>query len=107
MARAVRREPTIRGLDERLTNVERELAQVVSALTISNDTARREIQTFREAFMEHRADVRQSFADVLGHMNKRFDETLDHTNKRFDATHELIAKLHGEIMGQLEKIIKK
>jgi hypothetical protein len=32
MARAARREPTIRELDQRLTNVERELAQVVSAL---------------------------------------------------------------------------
>jgi hypothetical protein len=93
MARAARREPTIRELDERLTNVERELAQVVSALTISNDTARREIQTFREAFMEQRAEVRQSFTSVL-----------DHANKRFDAVHELIVRLHAETLAELGKL---
>jgi DNA anti-recombination protein RmuC len=93
MARSARRVPTVQELDERLTTVERELAQVVSALTISNDTARREIQTFRETFMEHRAEVRQSFAAVI-----------DHTNQRFDAVHELITRLHAEAMVELGKL---
>jgi len=64
MARSARRAPTIQELDERLTTVERELAQVVSTVTTMNREATDEAKRFRDAFVEHRAEVRKGFADV-------------------------------------------
>jgi hypothetical protein len=58
MARSPRRAPTVHDLEERLTNVERELAQVVSTVTSINQAATSEAEWVRDAFKEHRAEVR-------------------------------------------------
>ena len=64
MARSARRVPTVQELDERLTNVERELAQVVSTVTRVNQAAISEAKWFRDTFMEHRDEVRKGFAET-------------------------------------------
>ena|SRR5215469_4131083 len=64
MARSPRRAPTVHDLEERLTNVERELAQVVSTVTSINQAATSEAEWVRDAFKEHRAEVRKGFADT-------------------------------------------
>jgi hypothetical protein len=99
MARPARREPTMRELDERLTAVERELAQVVGTGTRINEAAVQEFQTFRDAFTEHRNEVRQVFAVV----ESRFHQV----GKRFDASHELIIRQHAEVMAEMGKLQNK
>lgn len=89
----------MRELDERLTTVERELAQVVGTVTRINEAAVQEFQTFRDAFIEHRSEVRQAFAVV----ESRFDQV----DKRFDATRELMVRLHAEVMAELGKLQSK
>jgi hypothetical protein len=64
MGRSPRRVPTAQELDERLTSVERELAQVVSTVTSMNKAATGEAQWFRDSFTQHREEVRKSFADT-------------------------------------------
>jgi hypothetical protein len=84
MARTALREPTIRELDERLTTVERQLVQVVAALISANQAATREFQWHREAFIQHRDEVREAFDKTAGR---------DEMREGFNRLHELIAKL--------------
>jgi chromosome segregation ATPase len=64
MARSPRRAPTVHELDEHLTTVERQLAQVVSTITSIDEAATNEAKWFRDAFVEHRDEVRKGFAKM-------------------------------------------
>ena len=79
-----RREPTIRELDERLATVERQLLQVVAALISANQAATREFQWHREAFIQHRDEVREAFDKTA---------SRDEMREGFNRLHKLIAKL--------------
>jgi hypothetical protein len=63
MARAAHRDPTPRELDERLTRVERQVAEIATTITNAQEASVREAQQSRDAFIEHRAEVRKGFAE--------------------------------------------
>ena len=72
MAPQARRGPTIRELEAAVT-------KVASTEFAMNREAIKEAKWFRDAFIEHR----------------------DETRKAFVATHELITRLHGEVMADI------
>jgi hypothetical protein len=75
-------------LDERVTKLERLLAELVIAVTSVNEGAVREFQWMQDAFTQHEMEVRNGFADTR--------ELLSHVNDR-------IVELRETLMAKLEK----
>jgi hypothetical protein len=64
MARPARPEPTNRELDERVTRLEHQVAEIATTVTRTNEVAVREIAEFKRAFVEHREEVRRALAET-------------------------------------------
>jgi hypothetical protein len=94
MVRAARRDPTPRELDERLTRVERQVAELATAMTGANEAAVREFKSFRDAFIEHRAEVRKAFAETA-------------TKADLAGLRAEVRQNHAEVMAQFEKLLAK
>ena len=88
MARPARREPTNRELDERVTRLEHQVAEIATTVTQTNEVAVREIAKFKRAFVEHREEVRRALAET--------------------ATRELLIRevsgLRAELRGELQSL---
>jgi chromosome segregation ATPase len=88
MARPARREPTNRELDERVTRLEHQVAEIATTVTQTNEVAVREIAEFKRAFVEHREEVRRALAET--------------------ATRELLIRevsgLRAELRGELQSL---
>ena len=88
MARPARREPTNRELDERVTRLEHQVAEIATSVTRTNEVAVREIAEFKRAFVEHREEVRRALAET--------------------ATRELVIRevsgLRAELRGELQSL---
>ena len=88
MARPARREPTNRELDERVTRLEHQVAEIATTVTQTNEVAVREIAEFKRAFVEHREEVRRALAET--------------------ATRELLIRevsgLRAEVRGELQSL---
>jgi hypothetical protein len=85
-AKRTRKKPET--LDERVTKLERLLAELVIAVTSVNEGAVREFQWMQDAFTQHEMEVRNGFADTR--------ELLSHVNDR-------IVELRETLMAKLEK----
>jgi hypothetical protein len=81
MARATRRTSTLKELDERLTRLERQVAEITKTVTERNRSTTLEIGEFRRAFIEAREEARRAFAET--------------------ASRELVMRLHTEILGEI------
>ena len=90
MARAPTKRPPKKPtkLDERVTRLERLLAELVIAVTGVNEGVVREFQWMQHVFTEHQNEVRNGFADTR--------ELLSHVNDR-------IVELRETLMAKLEK----
>jgi chromosome segregation ATPase len=131
MARPARREPTNRELDERVTKLEHQVAEIATTLTRTNEVAVREIAEFRRAFVEHREEVRRALAETatrelvirevsglraelrgelqnlrteLGGKTRDLQAGLDELRVVGDGRQALADQRHAEIMGQFEKL---
>jgi hypothetical protein len=120
MARPARREPTNRELDERVTRLEQQVAEIATTVTRTNEVAVREIAEFKRAIVEHREEVRRTLAEtatrelvireVSGLRAELRGELqslrtgLDQLRIVGDARQVLADQRHAEIMGQFEKL---
>jgi chromosome segregation ATPase len=120
MARPARREPTNRELDERVTRLEQQVAEIATTVTQTNEVAVREIAEFKRAFVEHREEVRRTLAETAtrelvirevsglraelrGELQSLRTE-LDQLRIVGDGRQVLADQRHAELMGQFEKL---
>jgi hypothetical protein len=97
MARAARKEPTVRELDERLTKVEGRLdALEEPALETGLEKLK---QTVREGFAEHTALI-----NLL--LKQRADDRAL-ADQRHDALSARMDNQHAAVMAQFEKLLAK
>jgi chromosome segregation ATPase len=121
MARPARREPTNRELDERVSRLEQQVAEIAATVTQTNEVAAREIAEFKRAFVEHREEVRRTLAETAtrelvirevsglraelrGELQSLRTE-LDQLRIVGDGRQVLADQRHAEIMGQFEKLL--
>jgi uncharacterized coiled-coil protein SlyX len=134
MARPARREPTNRELDERVTRLEHQVAEIATTVTRTNDVAVREIAEFKRALIEHREEVRRALAETatrelvirevsglrgelqglrgelqglrseLGGKVRDLQVGVDELRVVGDERQVLADRRHAEIMGQFEKL---
>jgi hypothetical protein len=127
MARPARREPTNRQLDERVTRLEHQVAEIATTVTRTNDVAVREIAEFKRALIEHREEVRRALAETatrelvirevsglrgelqglrseLGGKVRDLQVGVDELRVVGDERQVLADRRHAEIMGQFEKL---
>jgi predicted glycosyltransferase len=131
MARPARREPTNRELDERVTKLEHQVAEIATTVTRTNEVAVREIAEFKRAFVEHREEVRRALAETatrdlvirevsglraelrgeLQNLRTELDDKTRHLRAGLDelrvvgdGRQVLADQRHAEIMGQFEKL---
>jgi hypothetical protein len=125
MARAARREPTVRELDERLTRLEHQVADIATTVADTNRVAVQEVQAFHSAFIEHGEETRKAFAETHaiihrlgGAVEAGFKTTFNQIAELrtelkadiADVRTELrgdIAGLRIEIIAQFEKLARK
>jgi hypothetical protein len=134
MARPARREPTNRELDERVTRLEHQVAEIATTVTRTNEVAVREIAEFKRAFVEHREEVRRGLAETatrelvirevsglrpelrgelqslrteLGGKARDLQVGLDELRIVGEGRQVLADQRHAEIMGQFEKLFSR
>jgi uncharacterized protein involved in exopolysaccharide biosynthesis len=81
MARALRHTPTFQELVERVSRLEKQMAEVLKTLADSNTSAVHEMTELRRALLDGRDELRRAFADT--------------------ATRELVTRLHNELQGEI------
>ena len=81
MARAPQRTPTVQELAERVSRLEKQLAEMVKTLADSDTSAVHEMAELRHALLDGRDELRRAFADT--------------------ATRELVIRLHNELQGEI------
>jgi hypothetical protein len=79
-------------LDERVTKLERLLAELVIAVTGMNEGAVREFQWMQDVFTEHQNEVRNGFAD---------------TNELVNRVNDRIVELHQTLLTRLDLLMTK
>ena len=128
MARPARREPTNRELDERVTRLEHQVAEIATTVTRTNEVAVREIAEFKRAFVEHREEVRRALAETATRelvirevsglrtelrgelqslrteLGRDLQVGLNELRIVGDGRQVLADQRHTEIMGQFEKL---
>jgi hypothetical protein len=77
-------------LDERVTRLERLLAELVIAVTGVNEGAVREFQWMQDVFTEHQNEVRNGFADTNERVLRLNTQTQ---NRIIDLRETLLARL--------------
>ena len=108
MARAARRDPTPRELDERLTKLERRIAEIAPTTTASQSD-------------ELRAEMRKGFADAHELIDRKIREAQSSNDVMFkmlfrqreddrvlaDQRQAAADQRHAEIMAQFEKLLRQ
>jgi hypothetical protein len=97
MARAPTKRPPKKPtkLDERVTRLERLLAELVIAVTGVNEGVVREFQWMQHVFTEHQNEVRNGFADT--------NELVNHVNDRIVELHQTVLTRLDLLMTTLDK----
>ena len=127
-ARPARREPTNRELDERVTRLEHQVAEIATTMTRTNEAAVREIAEFKRTFVEHREEVRRALAETATRelvirevsglrtelrgelqslrteLGRDLQVGLNELRIVGDGRQVLADQRHTEIMGQFEKL---
>jgi len=81
MARAPQRTPTVQELAERVSRLEKQMAEMVNTLADSDTSSVHEMAELRHALLDGRDELRRAFADT--------------------ATRELVTRLHNELQGEI------
>jgi uncharacterized protein involved in exopolysaccharide biosynthesis len=97
MVRAPQRTPTVQELAERVSRLEKQMAEMVKTLAHSDTSTVHEMTELRHALLGGRDELRRAFADTASR------ELVIRLNNELQD--EIRAK-HTEVMAQFEKLQK-